>query len=82
VTSQSAVIRQRIWAFFKAVIEASTPIQISMMLHRAAIRAYDEEHIITYLRLLDGYAESADWRDVAVIVRDDPKHLPARAERK
>jgi len=26
---------------------------------------YDEEHIITYLRLLDADAEGADWRQVA-----------------
>jgi hypothetical protein len=28
----------------------------------------DEEHVITYLRLLDADAVGADWRDVARIV--------------
>ena len=26
---------------------------------------YDEEHVITYLRLLDADAKGADWREVA-----------------
>jgi T6SS, Transcription factor, DNA binding domain len=30
-----------------------------------ALTAYDEEHIITYLRLLDADNEGADWRAVA-----------------
>ena len=29
------------------------------------LTVYDEEHLITYLRLLDAYAEGADWREVA-----------------
>ena len=29
---------------------------------------YDEEHIITYMRLLDADAAGADWRKVAKIV--------------
>jgi hypothetical protein len=29
------------------------------------LTAYDEEHLITYLRLLDADAEGADWREVA-----------------
>ena len=27
------------------------------------LTAYDEEHIVTYLRLLDANAENADWRE-------------------
>ena len=34
----------------------------------AVLTAYDEEHIITYLRLLDADAEGADWREVARLV--------------
>lgn len=29
---------------------------------------YDEEHLVTYLRLLDAEADGADWREVARIV--------------
>jgi hypothetical protein len=29
---------------------------------------YDEEHLITYLRLLDADAEGAEWHEVAKIV--------------
>jgi hypothetical protein len=29
---------------------------------------YDEEHLVTYLRLLDADADGADWREVARIV--------------
>ena len=32
------------------------------------ITSYDEDHFITYLRLLDAEAEGADWREVARIV--------------
>jgi hypothetical protein len=34
----------------------------------AALTVYDEQHIITYLRLLDADAARADWRKVARIV--------------
>ena len=29
------------------------------------LTAYDEQHVVTYLRLLDADADHADWRDVA-----------------
>jgi T6SS, Transcription factor, DNA binding domain len=32
------------------------------------LTVYDEEHIITYLRMLDADAEGADWREVALLV--------------
>ena len=47
----------------------------------SALTAYDEEHIITYLRLLDADAEQADWREVArVVLHIDPdvEHTRAR----
>jgi hypothetical protein len=38
-----------------------------------AVTTYDDEHIITYLRLLDADAEGADWRDVSgIVLRIDP----------
>jgi len=38
-----------------------------------AVTTYDEEHIITYLHLLDADAEGADWRDVSrIVLRIDP----------
>jgi hypothetical protein len=41
---------------------------------------YDEEHIITYLRLLDADAEVADWREVTrIVLHIDPEREPARA---
>jgi hypothetical protein len=41
---------------------------------------YDEEHVITYLRLLDADAKGADWREVArIVLRLDPEHEPDRA---
>jgi hypothetical protein len=40
-----------------------------------AVTSYDEEHIITYLRLLDADAEGADRREVArVVLHLDPEH--------
>jgi hypothetical protein len=29
---------------------------------------YDEEHLVTYLRLLDAEAEGEDWDEVALVV--------------
>jgi hypothetical protein len=42
---------------------------------------YDEEHLITYLRLLDADAEGADWREVALVLHLDPEHECDRARR-
>ena len=39
----------------------------------AALTSYDEQHLVTYLRLLDAEAEGADWREVAwIVLRIDP----------
>jgi hypothetical protein len=47
-----------------------------------ALTDYDEEHIITYLRMLDANAEGADWREVArIVLRLDPEQEPDRARR-
>ena len=32
------------------------------------LTAYDQEHVVTYLRLLDAEADNADWREVARLV--------------
>ena len=46
------------------------------------LTVYDEEHLITYLRLLDADAEGADWREVArVVLHLDPQHESDRAGR-
>jgi hypothetical protein len=38
-----------------------------------ALTAYDEQHAVTYLRLLDADAEGVDWREVArIVLRIDP----------
>ena len=48
----------------------------------AVLTVYDEEHIITYLRLLDADAEGADWREVArIVLHLDPKDDAERARR-
>jgi hypothetical protein len=42
-----------------------------------ALTAYDDEHIITYVRLLDADAAGADWREVArIVLHIDPKREP------
>ncbi|CAM5272825.1 hypothetical protein ATER59S_00110 [Aquamicrobium terrae] len=44
------------------------------------LTGYDEEHFVTYLRLLDAAAEDADWREVArVVLHMDPDREPNRA---
>lgn len=44
------------------------------------LTAYDEEHLVTYMRLLDAAAEDADWREVAkIVLHIDPRREPDRA---
>ena len=46
------------------------------------LTSYDEEHLVTYLRLLDADAEGADWREVArVVLHLDPDHECARVRK-
>lgn len=48
----------------------------------SVLTAYDEEHLVTYLRLLDADVEGADWREVARMVPHlDPEHESDRARR-
>jgi Uncharacterized conserved protein (DUF2285) len=48
----------------------------------SVLTIYDEEHIITYLRLLDADAEAADWREVVqLVLHIDPRLEPDRARR-
>jgi hypothetical protein len=43
---------------------------------------YDEEHLITYLRLLDADTEGADWQEVArIVLHIDPAQEFERAHR-
>ena len=37
-----------------------------------ALTAYDEEHVVTYVRMLDADREGADWREVSRIVPHRP----------
>jgi hypothetical protein len=34
----------------------------------ARLTAYDERHLVTYLRILDAAEENADWREVVGVV--------------
>lgn len=46
------------------------------------LTGYDEEHLITYLRLLDAEKDGADWTEVArIVLHLDPDHEPERARR-
>jgi Uncharacterized conserved protein (DUF2285) len=46
----------------------------------ATLTRYDEEHLVTYLRLLDADTEGADWREVAkIVLHIDPHREPERA---
>jgi hypothetical protein len=46
------------------------------------LTAYDEEHVVTYLRLLDAEADNADWQEVAkIVLHIDPAQEPDRARR-
>ena len=46
------------------------------------LTSYDEQHLVTYLRLLDAEAAGADWREVArIVLHIDPAREPDRAQR-
>jgi hypothetical protein len=46
------------------------------------VTGYDEQHLVTYLRLLDAAADGADWAEVAkFVLHIDPTKEPARARR-
>jgi hypothetical protein len=48
----------------------------------ATLTGYDQAHAVTYLRLLDAEADSADWRDVArEVLGCDPDTDPEGARR-
>lgn len=48
----------------------------------AVLTGYDQQHLVTYLRLLDAAAEDADWREVArIVLHIDPDREPERARR-
>jgi len=45
-----------------------------------ALTAYDEQHAVTYMRLLNADAEGADWREVArIVLHIDPERELDRA---
>jgi hypothetical protein len=46
------------------------------------LTGYDQQHLVTYLRLLDADAEGADWQEVAkIVLHIDPEREPDRAKR-
>lgn len=46
----------------------------------AVLTSYDEEHLITYLRLLDAESDNADWTEAArIVLHIDPEQEPDRA---
>ncbi|AMG76546.1 DNA -binding domain-containing protein [Sphingopyxis granuli] len=46
----------------------------------AFLTPYDEEHLITYLRLLDAQNDGAVWEEVArIVLHIDPEEEPTRA---
>jgi hypothetical protein len=46
------------------------------------LTAYDEEHMITYMRVLEVDQHSADWREVSrIVLRIDPDTEAHRARR-
>jgi len=46
----------------------------------SAPTVYDEQHVVTYMRLLAAASEGADWREVVrVVLHLDPDREPDRA---
>lgn len=48
--------------------------------NESAMTIYDEQHVVTYMRLLQAESEGADWQEVArIVLHIDPKREPDRA---
>jgi hypothetical protein len=61
---------------------ASHPILADEAPTSSTLTTYDEEHLLTYLRLLDAQAECAEWDEAALLVLHiDPIREPSRARR-
>ena len=47
-----------------------------------ALTLYDEQHLITYIRLLDADIDNADWREVSsIVLHRNPATEPVRTKR-
>lgn len=58
------------------------PITAPLAPTASELTAYDRDHLIVYLRLLDAAADSAEWREVArLVLKIDPDHDPEAAHR-
>ena len=56
------------------------PVVSDLAPNEPALTPYDEQHAVTYMRLLDAEADNADWREVARLVLNiDPALEPDRA---
>jgi hypothetical protein len=48
--------------------------------NQSVLTTYDEQHLVTYWRLLDAEAAGADWKEVArIVLHIDPDREPVRA---
>ncbi|MBM7487741.1 hypothetical protein ACVWWI_006703 [Bradyrhizobium sp. USDA 3686] len=48
--------------------------------HEPVLTTYDEQHLVTYWRLLDAETDGAGWKEVArIVLHIDPDREPARA---
>ncbi|MET4022136.1 DUF2285 domain-containing protein [Bradyrhizobium sp. S3.2.12] len=48
--------------------------------HEPVLTTYDEQHLVTYWRLLDAEADGADWKEVTrIVLHIDPDREAARA---
>ncbi|MET4606922.1 hypothetical protein ABIB90_006425 [Bradyrhizobium sp. JR4.1] len=44
------------------------------------LTAYDEQHVVTYIRLLQAEGQGADWQEVTrIVLHIDPEREPDRA---
>ncbi len=44
------------------------------------LTAYDEQHVVTYIRLLQAEGQGADWQEVTrIVLHIDPEREPERA---
>ena len=72
------IVKSKAWSFMRKlpidpdVADAAPTDQI--------LTVYDEQHVVTYMRLLEAENKGADWKEVArIVLHIDPEREPDRA---
>jgi hypothetical protein len=70
------------WSDRSLCVPAVNPKVADLAPADSMLTEYDEQHAVTYARLLDAEADNADWREIAhIVLQIDPAIEPDRARK-